>query len=222
MRKGTAIAMLSSMIVWVGCKQEAPGNKPATTEMAKNEKAVEKAASPAKTDGSIAPGKYDVDAGHSVFLFKIRHLGAGFTYGWFKDVSGTVVVDPDLSKQSVDLTIKTASVDSRDSKRDDHLRSPDFFNAAQFPTITFKSTKIEPGTGNALAVTGDLTVHGVTKSITAQVTPLGSGVDPFEHVTHIGYETRLVLKRSDFDMKFMAEYIGDDVDLTIGIEAMKK
>lgn len=174
----------------------------------------------AKPAAKFASGKYDVDAGHSVFMWKIRHLGAGFTYGWFKDVTGSVNVDADPAKSSIELTVKTASIDSRDGKRDDHLRSPDFFNAAQFPTITFKSTRIE-AKGDNLSVTGDLTIHGVTKPVTVQVAPLGSGTDPVAHATHIGYEAKLTVKRSDFDMKFMVGPVGDEVELTIGIEAQR-
>lgn len=221
MKKLLAIALLSSVTALVGCKKaNAPENKSAGTDPAKAEKAME-TAMPAKADNAFAPGKYDIDASHSVFLWKVRHLGAGFTYGWFKDVTGSVNVDPDPAKESIDLTIKTESIDSRDGKRDDHMRSPDFFNAAQFSTITFKSTKVEPGTGNMLSVTGDLTIHGVTKPVTVQVAALGTGTDPLAHATHVGYETKLTIKRSDFDMKFMSELIGDDVELTIGIEAAK-
>jgi polyisoprenoid-binding protein YceI len=227
MKKLIAIALLSSATALVGCKKDkAPQAKPAATDPAKTAPpavaATEKTApAPTEAAGAFPAGKYDLDAGHSVFLFKARHFGAGFTYGWFKDVSGSVVVDPDLTKQSIELTIKTESVDSRDAKRDEHLRSPDFFNAAQFPTITFKSTKIEAGTAGALAVTGDLTMHGVTKPVTAQVVALGTGTDPWKNV-RVGYETKITVKRSDFDMKFMPDGIGDDIELTIGIEGAKK
>lgn len=227
MKKIFAIALLSSATALVGCKKDkAPEAKPAATDPAKTAQpavaATEKTA-PAATEaaGAFPAGKYDLDASHSVFLFKARHFGAGFTYGWFKDVSGSVVVDPDLTKQSIELSIKTESIESRDAKRDEHLRSPDFFNAAQFPTITFKSTKIEAGTAGALAVTGDLTMHGVTKPVTAQVVALGTGTDPWKNV-RVGYETKITVKRSDFDMKFMPDGIGDDIELTIGIEGAKK
>ncbi|HPH70422.1 MAG TPA: YceI family protein [Kofleriaceae bacterium] len=227
MKNLLVIALLSTTTALVGCKKDkAPENKPAAADPAKTDKPADKpadkTAEPAKAaEGAFPAGKYDIDAGHSVFLFKARHFGAGYTYGWFKDVSGSVVVDGDVTKQSIELTIKTDSVDSRDAKRDEHLRSPDFFNAAQFPTITFKSTKIEAGTGGALAVTGDLTMHGVTKPVTAQVVALGTGTDPWKNV-RVGYETKLTVKRSDFDMKFMPDGIGDDIELTIGIEGAKK
>ncbi len=227
MKKLFAIALLSSATAFVGCKKDkAPEAKPAATDPAKAAQpaaaATEKTATvPTEATGAFPAGKYDLDPSHSVFLFKARHFGAGFTYGWFKDVTGSVVVDADLTKQAIELTIKTASIDSRDAKRDEHLRSPDFFNAAQFPTITFKSTKVEAGTAGALAITGDLTMHGVTKPVTAQVLPLGSGMDPWKNI-RVGYETKIMVKRSDFDMKFMPDGIGDDIELTIGIEGVKK
>jgi polyisoprenoid-binding protein YceI len=227
MKKTLAIALLSSATALVGCKKDkAPETKPASTDPAKAEKPADKPAdktaeAPKPAAGAFPAGKYDLDAGHSVFLFKARHFGAGYTYGWFKDVSGSVVVDADTSKNSIDLTIKTASVDSRDAKRDEHLKSPDFFNAAQFPTITFKSTKIEAGAAGSMSVTGDLTMHGVTKPVTAQVAALGTGTDPYGF-TRVGYETKFTVKRSDFDIKFLPEGIGDDVELTIGIEGAKK
>lgn len=228
MKKAIALALFAALATTAACKKEnkaetAPGTQaPAKTEVKPTDKPAEPTPTAAPAPGSAFPaGKYDLDNGHSAFIWKARHFGAGNTYGWFKDVSGSVVVDPDVSKQSIELTIKVDSIDSRDAKRDEHLRSPDFFNAAQFPTITFKSTKIEAGTGGALAVTGDLAMHGVTKAVTAQVTPLGTGVDPWKN-TRVGYETKLVVKRSDFGMAFMPDGIGDEIELTIAIEGSKK
>lgn len=221
MKKLVTIALFSSMAA-AGCKQaDAPEGKSAAGNLATAAKPVENTMATRNTDNAFPPGKYELDAGHSVFLFKVRHLGAGYTYGWFKDVTGSVNVDRDPSKQSIDLTVKAESIDSRDPKRDQHMRGPDFFNVAQFPTIRFKSVKIVPGAGNMLSVTGNLTMHGVTKPVTAQVAMLGSGLDPLVHAMHVGYETKLVIKRSDFDMKFMSELVGDDVELTIGIEAAR-
>ena len=221
MKKLVAVALFSSLAA-IGCKDADPTDgTSSTSHPITTAKPVEKAMASAKADDAFPAGKYDIDAGHSVFMFKIRHLGVGYTYGWFKDATGSVNVDRDASKESIELTLKTASVDSRDPKRDEHLRSPDFFNAAQFPTITFKSNKIEAGTGNMLSVAGDLTIHGVTKPVTVQVAALGNGTDPLIHAMHVGYETKLTIKRSDFDMKFMAGLVGDDVELTIGIEAWR-
>ena len=175
---------------------------------------------PPAAGAAIPAGNYDIDPAHSALIWRARHFGAGYTYGWFRDFSGSFVVDADASKSSITLTAKVASVDSNQAKRDDHLRSPDFFNAEQFPTLTFKSSKIEPA-GAALAVTGDLTLHGVTKTITVDVTPLGSGVDPMNS-TRAGYEAKLVLDRMDYGIAFMPQGVGTKIDLIIAFEGVKQ
>lgn len=169
---------------------------------------------------AIPAGTYDIDAGHSAVIWRSRHFGAGYTYGWFRDFKGSFVVDADPAKQSVELTIQVGSVDSALAKRDDHLKGPDFFNAAQFPTITFKSTKVEAA-GAGLKVTGDLSMHGVTNPVTLDVTPLGSGVDPM-NATRAGYEAHLSVDRTAYGMAFMADPLGKNIDLTLAFEGVKK
>ncbi len=105
--------------------------------------------------------QYELDGAHTSIGFHISHLGLSYTYGRFTDFSGQFSIDTaDPSKSSFSLTIQVASVDTANKKRDDHLRSPDFFNAKQFPTITFKSTSVKRVEGG-LEVTGDFTLHGV-------------------------------------------------------------
>lgn len=176
---------------------------------------------PPPTAGPAIPaGNYEIDASHSALIWRAKHFGAGYTYGWFKDFSGKFVVDADPTKQSLELSIKVDSLDSRDGKRDEHLKGPDFFNAAQFPTITFKSTKVEAG-GAGLKVTGDLSIHGVTKSVTADVAVVGTGTDPWKNV-RAGYETTLTINRMDYGIAFMPDGISNDVNLTIAFEGVKK
>ena len=111
---------------------------------------------------------YKVDPVHSSVVFSIKHFGVTDFYGDFKQISGTVTFDTaDPSKSSVELTVPVESLDTRNEKRDQHLKSPDFFNAKQFPAITFKSNKIE-GSGDTYKISGDLTIHGVTKPITVE------------------------------------------------------
>src|SRR6266446_10101983 len=113
-----------------------------------------------------AADTFKVDPVHSFVLFSVQHLGVTNTYGRFNDISGTVVFDKDnLSKSSVELSVPVESLDTHNSIRDKSLKSPDFFDAKQFPAMTFKSTKVE-GTGDTLKVSGDLTIHGVTKPMT--------------------------------------------------------
>src|SRR5438045_4340082 len=110
-----------------------------------------------------AADTFKVDPVHSFVLFSVQHLGIANTYGRFNDISGIVVFDKDNpSKSSVELSVPVESLDTNNSIRERSLKSPDFFNAKQFPTLTFKSTKVE-GNGDTLKVSGDLTIRGVTK-----------------------------------------------------------
>ena len=126
----------------------------------------------------------------------------------------------DPSKSSVELTVPVESVDTRNEKRDQHLKSPDFFNAAQFPTITFKSNKIE-GTGDTYKITGDLTIHGVTKPVTAEFKK-GAENKGQKGEVRGGGEARFTIKRSDYDMKFMVGPLGDDVNIILSLEGAKE
>src|SRR5215212_12151210 len=111
---------------------------------------------------------FKIDPVHSSVLFSIKHLGVTDFYGMFKDISGTVTFDKsDPAKSSVELTVPVESLDSRNPKRDQHLKSPDFFNAKQFPTLSFKSKKVE-ASGGTYKVSGDFTLHGVTQPLTIE------------------------------------------------------
>lgn len=163
---------------------------------------------------------YKVDPVHSSVIFGIKHKGVTNFYGAFKEISGTVTFDAaDPSKSSVELTVPVESVDTRDDKRNQHLKSPDFFNAKQFPTITFKSNKIE-GSGDTYKVSGDLTIHGVTKPITVDFKRGADGGG--QGKTTGGGEARFTIKRSDFDMKFMVGPLGDDVSIILSLEGPKE
>jgi polyisoprenoid-binding protein YceI len=122
-----------------------------------------------------AADTFKVDPVHSFVLFSVQHFGVSNSYGRFNDVSGTVVFDKDNpSKSSVELSVAVESLDTHNSIRDQSLKSPDYFNAKQFPTITFKSTKVE-GSGDTFKVSGDFTVHGVTKPLTVDFKKVGEG-----------------------------------------------
>lgn len=165
---------------------------------------------------------YKVDPVHSFMLFHVRHFDAGNVYGRFNNPTGTVTYDAaDPSKSSFDVQVQAANIDTGNEKRDQHLKSPDFFNVEQFPTLSFKSTKVAKGEGDTLKVTGDLTIHGVTKSITVDATKLGEGKNP-RGTELIGFETKFTIKRSDYDMNFMPGAIGDEVHITVALEAAKQ
>jgi len=161
---------------------------------------------------------YAIDNVHSSATFKIGHLGIGWIHGRFNDLSGDFAITD--KGGNFNLTIKADSIDTGVAKRDGHLKSPDFFNVKQFPTITFKSTSVKAGEGG-LAVTGDLTMHGVTKSIS--FTLKGGKTAEFpKGVTRIGYTTDLTLKRSDFGMDRLVGPVGDEVQISVSFEGVKK
>ena len=170
---------------------------------------------------AAAPETYDVDTGHSALLFRIKHVDVGYTYGRFNEFSGSLVVDDEnLAAAKVEITAKLESVDTNDAKRDQHLKSPDFFNANQFPTMGFKSTSVTK-TGDEWAVQGNFTLHGVTKAVTIKMTKTGEGKDPYGN-ERIGFEGGMRIKRSDFGMDKMQEAVGDKVWVTVAIEGIKK
>lgn len=171
---------------------------------------------------AMAADTYEVDPVHSSFLFRVKHLNVSYTYGRFNESSGTFVLDAnDPANNSVSIEIKTDSVDTGNAARDKHLRGPDFFNAAEFPTMTFRSTSFKKKDDTRYDVTGDLTIHGVTREVTfeAELTGVGKGMKGEQRA---GWEATIVIKRSDFGMTFMPDGIGDDVTLKISIEGIKK
>jgi polyisoprenoid-binding protein YceI len=168
-----------------------------------------------------AADTYKIDPVHSFVIFHISHFNIGHVYGRFNAPEGTIQYDPnDPSKCSFDLTIKAANVDTGTPKRDDDLRSEHFFDVKKFPTITFKSTSVRSAGKDKYEVTGDLTLHGVTKTITVPITKLGEG-DTKVMGYRTGWESHVTLKRSDYNMHYDAGLVGDDVHLTFALEARK-
>ena len=168
-----------------------------------------------------AADTFKVDSVHSFVMFSVQHLGIANTYGRFNDISGTVVFDKDNpSKSSVEVSVPIESLDTHNSIRDRSLKSPDFFNAKQFPTMTFKSTKVE-GSGDTLEVSGDLTIRGVTKPLTVDFKKGGEGKGVFGEMRG-GGETRFTIKRSDFGMNFQQGAVGDEVSIILSLEGVKK
>src|SRR5438046_7475891 len=164
---------------------------------------------------------FNVDPVHSFLLFSVQHLGSANTYGRFNDISGTVVFDRDSpSKTSVELSVQVESLDTHNSIRERSLKSPDFFDAKQFSTMTFKSTKIE-GSGETLKVSGDLTIRGVTKPLTVDFKKGGEGKGVFGEMRG-GGETRFTIKRNDFGMNFQQGPVGDEVTIILSLEGVKQ
>ena len=158
-----------------------------------------------------------------MILFRAKHNGITYNYGRFNEFTGGITMDEDVSKSTVEFEVKTASVDTANEKRDQHLRSSDFFSAKQFPVITFKSTKVsmKEGEEDILEVTGDLELLGVKKSITVDVEITGRSTGRGGE-SLIGFESIFTIKRSEFGMTYGAGSVSDDIRLTVSIEAKQE
>ena len=173
-----------------------------------------------------AADTYVVDKQHTEAAFQVRHLVTKVR-GVFRDVDGTINFDKvDPSKSSVEFHIRATSVETGVDQRDQHLRSQDFFWVEKYPEITFKSTNIAVKAKDVFAVTGDLTIRGVTKQVTLPVTFLGEEKDPYGNVK-AGFETAITVNRKDYGLIWNKTldsgglFVADDVDLTVNLEAAK-
>lgn len=172
---------------------------------------------------AVQAGAYTLETSHARVLFATSHMGFSTWYGDFTGATGTLSLDPkNIAAAKLEVTIPTASVTTTNAKLDEELKSPAWFDAAQYPTITFKSTKVTPTGPNTAQVTGDLTFHGVTRPVTLDATFKASGVNPMNKAYTVGFEVKGALKRSDFGVKTYVPLIGDDVDLTISAPFEKK
>ena len=173
-----------------------------------------------------AQGTYGIDTAHSSVGFKVRHLVSKVS-GGFNDFDGTIVADfGNLDASSVEFTIQATSIDTKNEKRDGHLRSADFFDVEKFPEITFKSSKITKIDSDSYAVVGSLTMHGVSKEITLTVDFLGEMTAMGG--TRAGYELTTTLNRKDFEVSWNRALdaggvlLGDEVEVNIALELIKR
>ena len=172
---------------------------------------------------------YQIDPDHSSFQFKIRHLMVSNVKGDFTKSKGSVVMDDsDVTSLKLELTIEAASVDTAHAKRDEHLRGPDFFDVAKYPTITFVSKKVTKAGPDKLKVTGDLTIHGVTREVTVDVEgPTPEVKDPWGNFRRGATGTARV-NRKDFGIVWNRTLeaggvvVGEDVDIYIEVELVKQ
>jgi polyisoprenoid-binding protein YceI len=177
--------------------------------------------SPARADD------YEVDNAHTSVIFGVSHMGYSFSYGRFNKVSGAYSLDPAKPEASTfSIAIDANSIDTNNADRDKHLKSPDFFSAGEFPVISFKSTKVaaKQAEGGAVVyeVTGELTMHGVTKPLTLQLQKLGEGPGPTGQDFRSGFNCQTKLKRGEFGMTKMVGPVGDEVAITISFEGVRK
>jgi polyisoprenoid-binding protein YceI len=176
-------------------------------------------AAAAKASG---PRTYTIDRNHSSIGFRIRHLVSNVE-GRFGDFAGTITYDPAKPENSsVDVTVQAASINTDTPRRDDDLRSDNFFDVAKYPTLTFKSVSVQRKSANELTLTGDLTMHGVTKRITVPVDVLGTM--PFRGGEKAGFSTSFEVNRKDYGITWNraldngGALLGDDVKVTINLE----
>jgi polyisoprenoid-binding protein YceI len=166
-----------------------------------------------------APATFDVDPVHSFIVFKIKHLGASTTWGRFNNPKGTLSWDGENS--TIEVSAKVADIDTANADRDKHLRSGDFFGEKEFPNVTFKSKKWTKTGEGKYDVTGDLTMHGMTKEITTQATEGGTGKN-MQGKDVIGLDFSFTIKRSEFGIKTYPGALGEEVTVMVAIEGVKK
>ena len=166
---------------------------------------------------------YDVDTVHSAVMFRAKRMGVVYVYGRFNEFSGRLELEGEsIASGKVALEVKTASVDTGNQRRDDHLRSPDFLNAVQLPVMKFESSGVRAVDEGTYEVSGELTLHGVTKPVVATIEQVGTGKDPSSGKTLQGFEGRFTLKRSEFGMGFMVGPVSDEIDVHVALHAVSR
>ncbi|MEM7307244.1 MAG: YceI family protein [Planctomycetota bacterium] len=178
---------------------------------------------PAAATAPAEAHTYAIDAGHSAVIFRVKHFGVGYTYGRFNELGGSVTFDErNPAASSVEIEVKANSIDSNSEGRDDHLRGPDFLSSKEFPLITFKSSKVEKK-GDGYAVTGDLSLHGVSKTITVDAEHVGTGPDPWGN-ERVGFELKFDIEPKDYEIRYMTDKdtLGPGIGMIVSIEASRK
>jgi polyisoprenoid-binding protein YceI len=172
-------------------------------------------------DSGETTGVYEIDNVHSSVIFAVNHFGLSYTYGRFNSVSGSFsMVNGQPDQTGFSFKIETASIDTNNQERDEHLQGAEFFDCQQFPEITFKTTGFRQVDGEYL-VTGDLRIRDQIRNVTMPIRMVGIGKDPFGK-EKVGFFTKFTIKRSEFGMDKMLGSIGDNVSVTFSFEAAKK
>jgi polyisoprenoid-binding protein YceI len=174
----------------------------------------------------MAATTWNIDTTHSSITFSIRHLVIAKVRGHFKTFTGTVVLDDaDLRRSSVNVDIDAASIDTHEPKRDEHLRSADFFDVAQFPRLTFASKRVEVEGTQVVRVVGDLSIHGVTREVTLAVEDAGRAKDPWGN-QRAAFNASTSIDRKDFGLKWNQALeaggvlVGDKVEISLDVQAV--
>lgn len=171
---------------------------------------------------------WTIDPSHSEAGFTVRHMMVSRVRGKFTDLSGTIKLDEEqFDRSSVEVEIQTASITTGDEKRDEHLRSADFFDAEKYPTITFKSTKIVPGKGDEFELVGELSMHGVTMPVSIDAEYQGRGMNPWGQEV-IGFSGETKINRKDFGLTWNVGLetggvlVGDEIKISLEVEAIRQ
>jgi polyisoprenoid-binding protein YceI len=170
---------------------------------------------------AAAADSYSVDPAHTYPNFEINHLGFSTMHGRFGATHGKVMLDQAAKSGSIDITIDASSIDTGHAKRDAHLKSEEFFNVAKFPTLTYKATKLRFNGEKLSGADGELTMLGVTKPANLEVTAFNCGPHPMNKKPMCGANATTTIKRSEFGLSTYVPAVGDEVKITIEIEAMK-
>jgi polyisoprenoid-binding protein YceI len=179
------------------------------------------------TSTALPTGTWNVDPSHSKVGFAVKHMGIATVRGEFKEFQGALEIDEELSTARAYGTVKVQSVDTNEPQRDDHLRSPDFFDGEQYPELRFESTGIEALDEEEYRITGNLTLHGVTNEVVLHADLQGTDIDPWGN-ERVGLEVTGQLSRGDYDMKFNQALgsgnmlVADKVKLALDISAVKQ
>ena len=167
-----------------------------------------------------AGGSYKVDSEHTTVLLRVKHVNTSWTFCRFNRVSGEFTVDAAKPENSnFKVQIAAASIDSGQSARDGHLKSPDFLDAAQFPDITYTSQSVQKAGEGKYKAEGELSLHGVKKPLTVELEEVGTSDTQFG--VRAGYFGTFTVQRSDFGMDFMPEAVGDEIHVTVSIEGIR-
>lgn len=170
---------------------------------------------------AVAADSYTVDPTHTYPSFEVNHLGFSITRGSFDKSEGKITLDTAAKSGSIMITVDTTSINTGLAKRDDHLRSEDFFNVAKFPTMTFKSTKLRFSGDKVVGADGDLTLLGVTKPVTLNVDWFACGTHPINKKSVCGANATTTIKRSEYGLAAYVPAVGDEVKIAIQVEAFK-
>lgn len=171
-----------------------------------------------------AADSFTIDPDHTFPHFSVNHLGFSTMQGRFDASSGKVTLDSAAKKGTIEFSIKAASINTGHTKRDEHLRSPDFFNTAEYPSITFKSTAIKFEGDKPASAEGNLTLLGVSKPVKLNISAFNCGLHPMDPTKKkfvCGADVNTQIKRSDFGMKYGVPAVGDDIKLVFEVEAIR-